>query len=59
MADYFISDFQEWSFAEEPDAPLQSMTIHEDDDNMRDTGILDAEGNPIYFRRERGKLGFL
>ena len=40
------------------DAPLlPALTVFEEDD-LVDTGILDASGNRLYRRRERVRMGY-
>ncbi len=35
-----------------------TITVHEDDDEPQDTGLLDACGNPLFRVRDRAPLGF-
>ena len=39
--------------------PLTATTVYEDDMEPEDTGILDADGNPIFRTYERNPVGFV
>ena len=48
-----------WDAGEELDAgDPRTITVHEDDE-PKDTGLLDANGTPIYRVRERVPFGFV
>ncbi len=38
---------------------LTARTVHEIDDDAEFTGLLDAQGNPLYRVPERCKMGFV
>lgn len=40
-------------------SPMAATTIYEDDIAPEDTGILDADGNPIFRTYERNPVGFV
>ena len=35
-----------------------SITVHENEDDSEETGLLDSRGNPLYRVTERNKIGF-
>jgi hypothetical protein len=49
----------QWDIWEKPATVTTSMTVYETDDKPEDTGLLDANGTPLYRVNEKRKIGYL
>lgn len=49
----------QWDIWERPATVQTSMTVYERDDEPENTGLVDANGTPLYRMPEKRKIGFL
>lgn len=48
-----------WDGWEDQPPIVQATTIYEADDKPEETGLVDANGTPLYRVKERAKLGYV